>query len=190
MKGKLASSEKLENVAQKRRKNRELRCKEIGNTKVIGGGNKAVGGKRKNAKHGPRGSFQPTNKKGRVLEHSGPQRSNVSSVSCFGKRITTAKRLEKCNRNGRRALSGVSLRYGKKYFRGAEKTFLFLLPLGEDSNPKKEAGEPVWDIFSKKRHSGKLRHRSPMIQSKSDGGWSISKHLSSRKMRLCQYIHV
>lgn len=30
MKGKLASSEKLENVAQKRRKNRELRCKEIG----------------------------------------------------------------------------------------------------------------------------------------------------------------
>lgn len=29
MKGKLGSSEKLENVAQKRRENRELRCKEI-----------------------------------------------------------------------------------------------------------------------------------------------------------------
>ena len=38
-----------------------------GNTKAIGGGNKAVGGKRQNAKHGPRGSFQPTNKKVRDL---------------------------------------------------------------------------------------------------------------------------
>ena len=35
-------------------------------------------------------------------------------------------------------------------------------------------------------HSGKLRHGSPMIQSKSDGGWSISEHLSSKRMRLCQ----
>ena len=34
--------------------------------------------------------------------------------------------------------------------------------------------------------SGKLRHGSPMIQSKSDGGWSISEHLSSKKMRPCQ----
>ena len=34
--------------------------------------------------------------------------------------------------------------------------------------------------------SGKLRHGSPMIQSKSDWGWSISQHLSSTKMRLCQ----
>ena len=114
----------------------------------------------------------------------------TSKRKAAGLRITTAIRLEKCNRNGRRALFGVSLRYGTKYFRGAEKTVLFLLPLGEDSSPKKEAGEPVWDIFSKKRHSGKLRQGSPMIQSKSDGGWSISKHLSSRKMRLCQYIHV
>ena len=34
--------------------------------------------------------------------------------------------------------------------------------------------------------SGKLRHGSPMIQSKSDWGWSISEHSSSKKMRLCQ----
>lgn len=56
-----------------------------------------------------------------------------------GLHITTAKRLEKSNRNGRRALSGV--------FRGAEKTVLFLLPPGEDSNPKEEAGETVWGYF-------------------------------------------
>ena len=35
-------------------------------------------------------------------------------------------------------------------------------------------------------HSGKLRHGSLMIQSKSNGGWSISGRLSSKKMRLCQ----
>lgn len=68
----------------------------------------------------------------------------TSKRKAAGLHITTAKKLEKSNRNGRRALSGVSLRYGKKYFRGAAKTVLFLLPLGEDSNPIKEAGEPVW----------------------------------------------
>ena len=35
-------------------------------------------------------------------------------------------------------------------------------------------------------NSGKLRHGSAMIQPKSDGGWSISEHLSSKRMRLCQ----
>ena len=34
--------------------------------------------------------------------------------------------------------------------------------------------------------SGKLRHGSPMIQYKSDGGRSISEHVSSKKMKLCQ----
>ena len=33
--------------------------------------------------------------------------------------------------------------------------------------------------------SGRLRHESPMIQSKRDGRWFISEHLSSKKMRLC-----
>ena len=35
-------------------------------------------------------------------------------------------------------------------------------------------------------HSGKLKHEPPIIQSKSDGGWSISKHVSIRKERLRQ----
>ena len=35
----------------------------------------------------------------------------------------------------------------KKYFRQAEKTVLFLPHLGGDSNPKKDAGEPVWEYF-------------------------------------------
>ena len=71
----------------------------------------------------------------------------ISKRKAVGLHSTTAKRLEKSNRNGRRALSGVSLRYGKKYLRGTEKTFLFLRQLGEDSNPKKDAGETVWGYF-------------------------------------------
>ena len=42
------------------------------------------------------------------------------------------------------------------------------------------------DYLEKISNSGKLRHEPPMIQSKSDGGWSISEYLSIRKMRLCQ----
>ena len=37
-------------------------------------------------------------------------------------------------------------------------------------------------------NSGKLRHGPPKIQSKSDGEWSISEHLTIRKMRLCQMV--
>lgn len=38
-------------------------------------------------------------------------------------------------------------RYEKKPFREQKKTTLFLLQLGDDGNPKKDADEPVWGYF-------------------------------------------
>ena len=34
--------------------------------------------------------------------------------------------------------------------------------------------------------SGKLRHGPPINHSKSEGGWSISEHFGSRRLKLCQ----
>ena len=52
---------------------------------------------------------------------------------------------------------------------------------GDHSTPGPSDEEVPMTTFA-----GKLRHGSPMIQSKTDGGWSISEHLSSKRMRLCQ----
>ena len=37
--------------------------------------------------------------------------------------------------------------------------------------------------------SGKLRHGPPINHLKSEGGWSISEHFGSRRLKLCQ-IHI
>lgn len=60
-----------------------------------------------------------------------------------------------CNGYARRALSGVSL--WKKALPGVEKTTLFLLQLGDDGNPKKDADEPVWGYFLQQRQTKKYR---------------------------------
>ena len=40
---------------------------------------------------------------------------------------------------------------------GQKKTILFLLQLGDDGNPKKDADEPVWGYFLQQRQTEKYR---------------------------------
>ena len=60
-------------------------------------------------------------------------------------------------------------------------------PLVLDQTEATKHVQPVVQHWCKTTQVNSLRHGPPIIQSKSDGGgWSISEHLSIRKMRLCQ----
>ena len=62
-------------------------------------------------------------------------------------------------------------------------------PLVLDQTEATKHVQLVVQHWCKTTQVNSLRHGPPIIQSKSDGGggeWSISEHLSIRKMRLCQ----